>query len=50
MGLILDRASEDMDEQRFWIRYPSFLDFVGALFVVSLLGQGFDNDCAVNVG
>ncbi len=50
MGLVLDRAPKDMDKKHVWIRYPPFLDFVGAPFVVPLLGQGLDDDRAVNVG
>jgi hypothetical protein len=49
MRFILDRAPEDMDEQDFWIRYPSFLDFVRTSLVVSLLGQSLDDCRAVHI-
>ena len=49
MGLVLHRASEDVDEQRVWVRYPSFLYFVRAHVVVSSLGQGIVNIRTVHI-
>ena len=49
MGLILRRASKDVDEQSVGVRYPSFLFFERAHVVVSWLGQGLMNVGAVYI-